>query len=128
MSSDHNAITLDLHFTVQTKNHNKLQQSYNFNKADFDGLRSSLRIDPLDNLVFPDSAGIEGAWSTWKTAAFLQRIESFVPKRKTRKFITPPWIDGEALHAIRKKNSARKKAIQKDSYFLWDKFRRLRKE
>ena len=51
-----------------------------------------------------------------------------VPIPKPRKFVIPPWIDGEALHAIKKKQSLRKRALQKDSPSLWEKYRQLRKD
>ena len=126
VSSDHKALTFDLHFISRSVNNNT-QPSFNLNKADFEGLRSSLSEHPLESVLSPDSNDIEGSWSRWKKS-FLSRIEAFIPRRKPRKFVTPPWVDGEVLHAIRKKNTVRKKAIQRDSSLLWDKFRRLRQE
>ena len=100
---------------------------YFFQLADFDGLRSALSENPLSSVICPDNDDIEGNWVAWKTA-FSKHIEMFIPIRKLRKFVTPPWIDGEALHAIKKKQSLRKRALQKDSPSLWEKYRQLRKD
>ena len=127
VSSDHKAITFDLHFALHSVNCNK-QPKFNLKKADFEGLRFALSSDPLESLFSgDDNINIEEDWASWKLA-FLRRIEAFIPRRKPRQFTTPPWIDGETIHAIRKKNSLRKKALQKDSPSLWEKFRVLRKE
>lgn len=126
VSSDHKAVTFDLHFACRY--HNIINRlSFNLNKADFVGLRFAFANDPLENLLSASSDDIKGDWETWKSA-FLHKLEEFIPKRKPRNFIVPPWIDGEALHAIRKKNTLRKKALNKDSSTLWEKFRQLRKE
>ena len=125
MSSDHSAITFDLHFSSRAPNNNNKQPLFNLTKADFEGLRRSLADNPLLNSISPDN-GIEENWNSWKSALFSQ-IEAFIPKRKPRKFLMPPWFDGD-VHAIHKKNTARKKAAKSNSSGLWEKFRLLRKE
>ena len=123
-SSDHCGLTFTIHFSSRMPANNNKGLRFNFKRAHFDGLRSSLRNDSFFSSFSPSE--IEDGWFEWKSS-FLSHVEEFVPKRKPRKFTTPPWFDGELLHAIRKKNSVRKKALKKDSNFLWDKFRTLRK-
>jgi hypothetical protein len=64
---------------------------------------SALRNDPLENYLDTDN-DVEHNWTSWKTQLF-SKLNAFIPKRKPRKFITPPWIDGEVTHALRQNNS-----------------------
>ena len=123
--SDHDVITFDLSFSSRTPNDNR-QIKFNFKRADFAGLRQALHEDPLENYLDEDNT-IEDDWLAWKSALF-SKINHYIPKLKPRKFVTPPWIDGEVRHAIRKKNSLLKKAKQKDNNDIWKKFREKRKE
>lgn len=68
---------------------------------------------------------IKSIWSYWKNA-LTANIDVFVPKRKPKKFLSPPWIDGEAIHTIRKKNFTRKKARCNNSD--WQKYRQMRRD
>ena len=123
--SDHDVITFDLTFSSRIPNDNR-QIKFNFKRADFAGLRKALHEDPLENYLDEDNT-IEDDWLTWKSALF-SKINHYIPKLKPHKFVTPPWIDGEVRHAIKKKNSLLKKAKQKDNNDIWEKFREKRKE
>ena len=92
----------------------------------FAGLRKALHEDPLENYLDEDNT-IEDDWLAWRSALF-SKINHYIPKLKPREFVTPPWMDGEVRHAIKKKNSLLKKATQKDNNDIWEKFREKRKE
>lgn len=118
LSSDHKALTFDLHMSYKFLSPNR-QPTYNFKKADFNGLRSKLRESPLpDDFSEEQVIDINSIWSYWKNA-LSANVDAFIPKRKPKKFLSPPWIDGEATHAIRKKNFTRKKALCNNSDGLW---------
>ena len=123
--SDHDVITFDLSFSSRIPNDNQ-QIKFNFKRADFAGLRKALHEDPLENYLDEHNT-IEDDWLAWKSALF-SKINHYIPKLKPHKFVTPPWIDGEVRHAIKKKNSLLKKAKQKDNNDIWEKFREKRKE
>ena len=123
--SDHKAITFDLNFTARTPNDNR-QETFNLKKADFEGLRTALRNDPLENYLDTDN-DVEHNWTSWKTQLF-SKLNAFIPKRKPRKFITPPWIDGEVTHAIRQKKSLWKRGKDKNNPATWERFREKRKK
>ena len=99
---------------------------FNFKKADFESLRTALRNNPPRNYLDNDS-NIDEDWSSWKTILF-HKLGTFIPKCITRKFVSPPWIDGEVTHAIRKKNTLYKRAKQKGSVVIWKRFREQRRE
>ena len=42
--------------------------------------------------------------------------------------LSPPWIDGEVTHAIRKKNTLHKRAKQKGNVVTWERFREKRRK
>ena len=123
--SDHDAMTFNLDFSSRIPNNNR-QIKFNFKRADFTGLRKALQGDPLENYLDENNT-IEDDWAAWKSVLF-SKINCYIPKLKPRKFVTPPWIDGEVNHAIRKKNSLFKKAKQKDNDCLWERFREKRRE
>ena len=123
--SDHKAITFEVNLSIRTLNKNQ-QEMFNFKKADFEGLRTALRNDSPENYLDNDS-NINDDWSSWKTFLF-DKLGSFIPKCITRKFISPPWIDGEVTHVIRKKNRLHKRAKQKGSVVTWERFRKKRRE
>ncbi|CAB3987353.1 Hypothetical predicted protein [Paramuricea clavata] len=123
--SYHKALTFDLNFTARTPNDNR-QESFNLKKANFEGLRTALRNDPLENYLDTDN-DVEHNWTSWKTQLF-SKLNAFIPKRKPRKFITPPWIDGEVTHAIRRKNSLWKRGKEKNNSATWERFREKRKK
>ena len=131
LCSDHKAIIFDLQMKYKTKTNNS-QPTYNFKKANFNGLREKLRESPLlatydDDHLNVNDTNIDVIWSEWLND-FLCKVDTFIPKRKPRKFVAPPWIDGEVTHAIRKKNSVRKKALRKNNDSLWEKYRQLRRD
>ena len=69
-----------------------------------------------------DDETIEKDWDAWKSALSI-KLDSFIPKRKPRKFVVPPWIDGEVNHAIRKKNSLWSRAKRNGNGAIWGTFR-----
>ena len=100
LSSDHKAVTFDLHTSYKFLSYNR-QLTYNFKKADFNGLRSKLRESPLpDEFSDDQTIDINSIWSYWKNA-LSGDVDAFILKRKPKKILSPPWIDGEAIHAIR---------------------------
>ena len=103
LSSDHKALTFDLHANYKFLSYNR-QLTYNFKKADFNGLRSRLCESPLPDEFSDDQiVDINSIWSYWKNA-LSANVDAIIPERKLKKFLSPPWTDGEAIHAIRKKN------------------------
>ena len=123
--SDHDAMAFNLDFSCRIPSDNR-QIKFNFKRTDFTGLRKALQDDPLENYLDENNT-IEDDCAAWKSALF-SKINCYIPKLKPRKFVTPPWIDGEVNHAIRKKNSLFKKAKQKDNDCLWERFREKRRE
>ena len=79
--SDHKAITFDLNFTARTPNDNR-QETFNLKKADFEGLQTTLRNDPLENYLDTDN-DVEHNWTSWKTQLF-SKLNAFIPKLKPR--------------------------------------------
>jgi len=110
--SDHEALTFDLKFKFHPKVFCK-QSAYDYSKGDFDGVVNSLERIPLVDIVTSE-CDINLARDKWKDT-FLAAIHSFAP----------PYISRDLLHAIKKKNSPRRKAKTKNSLALWAKFSNL---
>ena len=60
-------------------------------------------------------------WSGKNT--FLSVVDSFIPKHTTKRLPTPPYLTRDLLHAIKRKESLRRKAKKKDTPDLWERFR-----
>ena len=58
--SDHRAVTFGLHFATRKPNNQAKRISFNFKRADIDGLRSALSENPLSSVICPDNDDIEG--------------------------------------------------------------------
>ena len=63
----------------------------------------------------------------WKSA-LSDIIDANIPKARVRDSNTPPWIDKEVRHLLKRKESARCPAKKHNSAFYLEKFRILRKE
>lgn len=74
---------------------------YDFKNADLQGLRECLSRTPLDLAAL----NINICWQEWKDL-FLTAVDEFVPTKFVREKTSPPWIDSEVKHLIRKKYTA----------------------
>ena len=117
--SDHKALTFDLKFKLHSKFFCR-QSAYDYSKGDFNGLVNSFERISLADIVTSE-CDVTLAWEEWKDT-FLAAIDSFVHKVNLKKSFTPSYISGDFLHAIKKKNSLRRKAKTKNSPELWAKF------
>ena len=100
VSSDHKVITFDVNVAIRSLNRNPLE-IFKYKKADFEGLRTALRYNP-PAIYFENDNHINEDWTIWKTS-LSDKLGTFVPKRVSRKYVMPPWIDGEVhvSHYIR---------------------------
>ena len=84
---------------------------YDFRNADFVGLN-----DALSSMVFDvnNTSDIDELWSSWRDS-FLTAVKDHIPTRTIKDTNSPPWIDNEVRHFIRKKYLALKKYRQNKS-------------
>ena len=94
-----------------------LRVVYNFKKGDFDSLRTLLNSTSFDDIF--QNNDIETCWSTWKQR-FIEAVDKCIPKLKLKSANTPPWIDGEVIHSINKRNTLRRKAVKNNSTGVWE--------
>ena len=80
---------------------------YDYKKGDFQGLRSILQNIDFSNIV-EGSTNVNMPWKEWKEK-FVVTVREFIPTRKIKGKLSPPWITGDILHMIRKKEESRKK-------------------
>ena len=73
--------------------------------SNFNDLRDSLSRVPFEIAA---SADINEFWDNWK-ALFLSAVKDHIPIKTVRDTNSPPWIDTEVRHWIRKKYTALKK-------------------
>lgn len=100
--------------------------TYNFKNANFDGMRQALCDISWDD-VFHYDDDINNSLEKW-TKLFYSIVDQFVTKKCISNINRPPWVDREIVLLLRKKNTLRRKAIARDTVYMWTKFRRLRAE
>ena len=96
------------------------RKTFDFKKADFDGLRNFLPCVPFDIPLSEEN--IDLVCKNWKDL-FLATVDKFVPTKVIKDCNSPPWIDGEVRHMIRKKYDALRRYRHKKSV---DRKRKLR--
>jgi hypothetical protein len=79
----------------------------------------------LVRLCIESNTDVNVSWSQWKEK-YLAAIRDFVPMRKIKGKNSPPWITGDILHMIKKKESVRRKLRTSSSVYLIAKFKQLR--
>ena len=81
---------------------------YDYIRAHFEGLRSSLRAADLANSVSNDDVNTNIDWHNGKDAP-LGAVKYHILKRKLKGRNPVPWINGPIMNLIEKKESTRKK-------------------
>lgn len=124
LHSDHNALIFNLCLYREPKQ-SVNRVVYNYARGDFDGLVNALWNTPLLDIVQNERQDVNTAWSKWKNT-FLKVVNRFIPQTNLKRSFTPPYITKDLLHAIKKKESLRRKAKASNTPELWDKFRKER--
>ena len=94
---------------------------YDYNSGDFVKLRSYLLANTLEHFQSED---VNRCWAEWRDW-FFKAVDQFIPTRTIKDVNSPPWIDGEVRHLIRKKYSAIRKYRQCRSEHRRSKLREL---
>ena len=122
--TDHSVVTFSLEASVK-KPKSPTRSVYDYRRGDFEGLRSALQSVNLSNVV-QDNNTIDQDWTFWKDT-FLAAVADFIPLKTIRKRNAPPWLTGDILFLLRKKESVRKKLkLLPRNETLRDKFKTLR--
>ena len=99
--TDHHIIEFSIR-TKFTKAKPVRRVVFDYNKTDFTALRKALSEVKLDVLL---TNNMDECWRQWKSA-FLSIVTNLVPTKLVLDTNSPPWIDGEVRHLIRKKYTA----------------------
>ena len=103
--TDHQAITFD--FSAFLKQPRRSTRTvYNYARGNVDTFCAALQEIDLPSTISESSDDINVEWKLWKET-FLSTVSGFVPKKKIRGQNPPPWINGNILHQIKKKESIR---------------------
>jgi hypothetical protein len=74
---------------------------YDYKNVNFDDFRAHIGQVPFD-LAISQTSDINDCCEIWRDL-FLTAVEDIVPKKTVSDKNTPPWIDHEVKHLIRKK-------------------------
>ncbi len=92
-----------------------------------DALCVGLREIDLSLTISESSDDINIDWKHWKET-FLSTVSKHIPKQKIRGRNSLPWINGDILHQIKKKESIRRKLKANPTLHLQEKYRKMRSE
>ena len=98
---------------------------YDYDKGDFDSLRNALRAVNLTSIL--GSEDINTDWRNWKDV-FLAAVSDYIPTKKLKGKNPLPWINGQILNIMKKKETVRQKLKKSSSSYLKEKYRQLRKQ
>ena len=98
---------------------------YNYRKADWQGLKAAIIDSNLTDTITQHRSDVDLACTHW-TNKFLQLINRFIPSYKIKNINSPPWIDGDVIHLSNKKETAHKRALQRNTAEAWSRYKRLR--
>ncbi|PFX23172.1 putative RNA-directed DNA polymerase from transposon X-element [Stylophora pistillata] len=122
LPSDHYVTTFKFELRFK-RSKGSTRQVFDFKKGNLDALGESLLRTPFQIAVSED---IDEYWSNWKDL-FLSAVYDHVPTKTVRDINTPPWIDGEVRHLIRKKYATLRKYRQDKTEERKQKLRALSK-
>ena len=105
-----------------TKTHRSV---YDYEKGDFEGLRTALSAINLSAVLGCDDINID--WQQWRDT-FLAAVSDYIPMKRLKGRNPLPWINGTILNLMKKKDSVRQKLKKSSSSHLREKFKNLRAE
>ena len=122
--TDHHSISLDFNAFVKAPR-KFVRNVYDYAKGDFEGLCSALRAKDLTSIKSDTEEDIDTEWECWKKI-FFSAVANFIPQKKLKGRNPLPWIDGNILHKIKKKESIRRKMKKDSSGSLERKYKSMR--
>lgn len=122
--SDHSLLFFD--FNIHAKlSACDIRTVYNYRLADWNGLSETLRLTDLMPSI--NSTDIDSDWQQWMDL-FLGAVADHIPVKTFKRKNTPPWLDNEIKHLLKKKETARRKAKKSGKLNIHEKFRALRRQ
>ena len=104
--TDHSAITFDI--ATPFKARPKIKRTvFDYNRENFNELCATLEAVDLSGAV-ESAVDINHGWLKWKEL-FLSCVGGSIQVKTISNVNNPPWINGEIIHAIRKKETVRRK-------------------
>ena len=120
--TDHSTIVFDLKTSIKAPP--KVERVIlDYRRGDFDGLRAALDAINLTCAFQPDD--INSSWLLWKDM-FLAAVHDHIPSKKIKGRNSPPWMNGDIIYALRKKEAVRRKLRKSPTEALKAKFKEMR--
>ena len=118
--SDHKFVLFDIHDTF-TSSHKLKRSVYDYSRANFEEKNSI-----FSSIEFEFSTSdINDDWMVWRDT-FLATADKCVPKRTIKGRYNPPWLTGEILSLLKKKETLRRRIKRTHSKSLQMKFKNIR--
>jgi hypothetical protein len=89
------------------------------------GLCAALREIDLSTIILESCDDINTDWKRWKDT-FLSIVSEYIPKKKLKGRNPLPWINGNILHQIKKKDYIRRRLEATPTAHLQEKYKRMR--
>jgi len=122
--SDHSLLFFDFGVHAKLSACDK-RTIYNYRLADWNELSETLRLTDLMPSI--NSTDIDSDWQQWMDL-FLGAVADHIPVKTFNSKNTPPWLDNEIKHLLKKRETARRKAKKTGKLNIHEKFRALRRQ
>ncbi len=121
--TDHAILQFDIQIKTE-KNKTSRCFVYDYHNTDFSRLREAVQAENLSAMI-DSTQNINENWSNWVNA-FKSLISRYMKTKMLKRKRSPPWFNGEILHALHMKDNIRKKLKLNQSELLCNKFKELR--
>ena len=121
--TEHDTIVFNLKTSI--KEAPKLNRTVSdYRRGDIDGLRVAL--DMIDfSSIFETCNDINNCWNQWRDN-LLPAVDQHIPTKKIKGRDSPPWMNGNIIQTIKKKEAARRKLKSSPTDALRTRFKELR--
>lgn len=121
--TDHDTIVFNLKTSIKAAP--KLNRTvFDYRRGNIDDLCSALKIVDFHKII-ESGVDINDCWKQWKDT-FLGVVTKYIPTKRIKGRYSPPWMNGNIIHEIRKKEAVRRKLKSSPSGALRAKFKELR--
>lgn len=125
--SDHNYVLFD--YTGRDAFCHKINRTvYDYKRADFEGMNRALETSQFDWMTHDSTSDINDDWASWRDN-FLTIANIHIPQKTIKGRHNPPWITGEILNVLKKKETLRRKlrrSIAAQAEAIMNKYKTLR--
>ena len=100
---------------------------YDYNRVDFNEMNWTSKEIVFEFMSTDSVSNINDDWTLWR-GTFLATADNFIPKKTLKGRYHPPWLTGEILYMLKRKETLRRKLKRVKSSSLLEKYKNLHRK